>query len=257
MVLWCVVRPDFRSTRQLPTPSMSTSAQLRLLRDWKEIRSSPPEGCSASPHDESNLFIWGATVFGPDETPWEGGVFSLRLTFTDQYPDRPPRVRFVSDVFHPNGASWLPCAEVLRSHCFFSLPGRNALHGHARRPVVTHQQRVHAVDLYTVAVDRPQPGVTCEPRGCPGLPQRPARFQQAGAALRCEERRVTRGWADVGTWAGASFHDAGAAPLSLRRRLTLSARSPREAIRLTSKVNYSRVVHLLGTFDHLHVLGIC
>ena len=112
MVLWCVVRPDFRSTRQLPTPSMSTSAQLRLLRDWKEIRSSPPEGCSASPHDESNLFIWGATVFGPDETPWEGGVFSLRLTFTDQYPDRPPRVRFVSDVFHPNGASWLPCAEA-------------------------------------------------------------------------------------------------------------------------------------------------
>ena len=26
----------------------------------------------------------------------------MRLTFTDQYPDKPPRVRFTSEMFHPN-----------------------------------------------------------------------------------------------------------------------------------------------------------
>ena len=31
-------------------------------------------------------------VFGPDDTPWEGGVFSLRITFTENYPEKPPRV---------------------------------------------------------------------------------------------------------------------------------------------------------------------
>ena len=41
-------------------------------------------------------------VFGPDDTPWEGGIFSLRITFTDNYPEKPPRVRFTSDMFHPN-----------------------------------------------------------------------------------------------------------------------------------------------------------
>ena len=43
-----------------------------------------------------------SAVFGPDDTPWEGGVFSLRITFTENYPEKPPRVRFTSDMFHPN-----------------------------------------------------------------------------------------------------------------------------------------------------------
>ncbi|ERN10429.1 hypothetical protein AMTR_s00026p00201870 [Amborella trichopoda] len=50
---------------------MASSAQLRLMSDLKAITSEPPEGCSASPHSEENLFVWSATIFGPDETPWE------------------------------------------------------------------------------------------------------------------------------------------------------------------------------------------
>ena len=47
--------------------------------------------------------MWAATIFGPADTPWEGGIFSLRMTFCDQYPDKPPKVRFTTKVFHPNG----------------------------------------------------------------------------------------------------------------------------------------------------------
>lgn len=46
--------------------------------------------------------MWGATIFGPSETAWEGGIYSLRLTFTEAYPEKPPRVRFTSEMFHPN-----------------------------------------------------------------------------------------------------------------------------------------------------------
>ncbi|EFJ08360.1 ubiquitin-conjugating enzyme 1, E2-like protein [Selaginella moellendorffii] len=103
---------------------MLSSAQLRLMSDLKAIQQEPPEGCSASPQGEENLFVWGATVFGPDETPWEGAILPLRLTFGEHYPAKPPRVRFTSEVFHPNvysdGAlcmdiiqdAWSPCHNV-------------------------------------------------------------------------------------------------------------------------------------------------
>ncbi|KAK9825135.1 hypothetical protein WJX81_002732 [Elliptochloris bilobata] len=100
------------------------AASLRLLSDLKAISQSPPEGCSASPTSDENLFVWSATVFGPDESIWEGGVFSLRITFSEHYPDKPPRVRFTTEVFHPNVYSdgtlcmdiiqdqWSPCHNI-------------------------------------------------------------------------------------------------------------------------------------------------
>ncbi|KAA8492100.1 Ubiquitin-conjugating enzyme E2 2 [Porphyridium purpureum] len=82
--------------------SRMSASRLRLMTDLKMMNQEPPDGCSASPLSESNLFVWGATIFGPSETPWEGGVYSLRLTFTEQYPEKPPRVRFTCEMFHPN-----------------------------------------------------------------------------------------------------------------------------------------------------------
>eukprot|EP01105_Mastigella_eilhardi_P028826 TRINITY_DN97_c0_g2_i5.p1 TRINITY_DN97_c0_g2~~TRINITY_DN97_c0_g2_i5.p1 ORF type:complete len:182 (-),score=53.76 TRINITY_DN97_c0_g2_i5:98-580(-) len=77
-------------------------AVLRLMSDLAQITKEPPEGASAMPISEGNLFAWLATVFGPPDTLWEGGIFQLRLQFPEQYPDKPPKVRFVNEIFHPN-----------------------------------------------------------------------------------------------------------------------------------------------------------
>jgi len=70
------------------------------------------QGCSASPAGD-DLYVWSATVFGPHETPWEGGIFSLRITFTDQYPEKPPRIRFTTEMFHPNGTCTMSSVRVV------------------------------------------------------------------------------------------------------------------------------------------------
>ncbi|KAH7826569.1 putative ubiquitin-conjugating enzyme 1, E2-like protein [Monocercomonoides exilis] len=66
------------------------------------IRDTPPEGITASPVSEENLFVWDAILVGPSETPWEGGLFPLRLQFPDNYPEKPPSIRFQCEMFHPN-----------------------------------------------------------------------------------------------------------------------------------------------------------
>jgi ubiquitin-conjugating enzyme E2 A len=74
----------------------------QLTSELRELTADPPSGISASPSTEDNLFQWNATLIGPDESPWEGGIYTLRLQFPDQYPDKPPRVRFLTEMFHPN-----------------------------------------------------------------------------------------------------------------------------------------------------------
>jgi ubiquitin-protein ligase len=80
----------------------ATPALLRLMSDLKAITREPPPGASARPVADDNLFVWLATIFGPSETPWEGGIFQLKLVFPPDYPSKPPRVRFISELFHPN-----------------------------------------------------------------------------------------------------------------------------------------------------------
>ncbi|MCO5581283.1 hypothetical protein L7F22_035162 [Adiantum nelumboides] len=73
-----LVRKGLRRSGELGRcAAMASSAQLRLMSDLKSIRNEPPEGCSASPYGDENLFVWSATVFGPEDTPWEGKSFKF------------------------------------------------------------------------------------------------------------------------------------------------------------------------------------
>ena len=60
------------------TPSEMRMAMLRLASDLRAIQADPPSGCSASPATEDNLFLWNATIIGPDESPWEGAGATMR-----------------------------------------------------------------------------------------------------------------------------------------------------------------------------------
>lgn len=89
------------------------------MRDMKRLKHDPPVGIAAAP-SESNILHWHAVIFGPPGTPWEGGTFKLTLSFSEEYPNKPPQVSFVSPMFHPNSTCNQPCA-VLSRHSLLLL----------------------------------------------------------------------------------------------------------------------------------------
>lgn len=78
------------------------AAQRRLQKELAELRKNPLENISAGPTDEGNLFEWSASMSGPQESPYEGGLFSLKLTFPPEYPFKAPQARFTTPIYHPN-----------------------------------------------------------------------------------------------------------------------------------------------------------
>lgn len=94
---------------------MSTPAKRRLLKDFNEIQKVHCTGIYAQPL-EGDLLVWTAIIVGPENTPFENGTFSLILTFDDRYPQHPPEVTFVSEMFHPNiYANGDLCLDILKS----------------------------------------------------------------------------------------------------------------------------------------------
>lgn len=97
---------------------MSTPARRRLMRDFKRIQqdsASASGGISASPLAD-NVMIWNAIIIGPEDTPFEDGTFRLCLTFDEQYPNKPPNVKFTSEIFHPNVyATGDLCLDILQN----------------------------------------------------------------------------------------------------------------------------------------------
>lgn len=61
----------------------------------------PVEGVSASPY-EDNFRYFNVLIAGPKETPYDGGLFRLELFLPADYPMAPPKVRFLTKLYHPN-----------------------------------------------------------------------------------------------------------------------------------------------------------
>lgn len=79
------------------------------------MQNDPPENCSAGPAGE-DMMEWVATIIGPTDSPYEGGVFQLRIRFDENYPFAAPRVKFTTPIYHPNiSRSGSICLDTLKN----------------------------------------------------------------------------------------------------------------------------------------------
>lgn len=88
------------------TINMSGIAIARLGEERKAWRKDHPFGFVARPVKNAdgtlNLMTWECAIPGKKGTPWEGGLYKLRMIFKDDYPTSPPKCKFEPPLFHPN-----------------------------------------------------------------------------------------------------------------------------------------------------------
>jgi ubiquitin-conjugating enzyme E2 D/E len=97
-------------------------AVKRIEKEYLEILSSKSDAFSAGPKDD--IFHWNATLIGPSNTPYEGGIFLMDIEFPKDYPFKPPKLRFTTKIYHPNigdtgatcfdidGSNWSPALTI-------------------------------------------------------------------------------------------------------------------------------------------------
>ncbi|OMO82927.1 Ubiquitin-conjugating enzyme, E2 [Corchorus olitorius] len=76
----------------------------QLAKELKSLDESPPEGIKVGVNDDDFSIIY-ADIEGPAGTPYENGVFRMKLLLSHDFPHSPPKGYFLTKIFHPNIAT--------------------------------------------------------------------------------------------------------------------------------------------------------
>ena len=80
---------------------MTNIATTRIQRELKDFKVNKDSTCQLDLVGSSMNQLTGK-IAGPAGTPYEGGTYQLSFEIPDNYPFSPPKVRFITPIWHPN-----------------------------------------------------------------------------------------------------------------------------------------------------------
>uniref|UniRef100_A0A915K134 UBC core domain-containing protein n=1 Tax=Romanomermis culicivorax TaxID=13658 RepID=A0A915K134_ROMCU len=98
---------------------MSNSSSLRILKELKEWQ--------LDEHDDTGIRLeyvgeslseFCAIIKGPSDTPYCKGKFQLSIKLPPNYPFQPPKIHFLTRIWHPNISSVTGalCLDILNKN---------------------------------------------------------------------------------------------------------------------------------------------
>ncbi|XP_026806153.1 ubiquitin-conjugating enzyme E2 T-like isoform X1 [Rhopalosiphum maidis] len=86
----------------------------RLKKELGQLLDKPPFGMKVNVK-EGSTSVLEAELSGPKDSPYENGVFKLQIELPVKYPFEPPRVTFITPVYHPNiDSGGRICLDILK-----------------------------------------------------------------------------------------------------------------------------------------------
>ena len=73
-----------------------------LKKQLRDLNKRTDLGFSVGLIDDNDYYKWSVLFQGPEDTIFEGGFFKAILTFPEDFPQNPPEMKFITEMFHPN-----------------------------------------------------------------------------------------------------------------------------------------------------------
>lgn len=110
---------------------MASIAVARIKREFKEVVTSDElSKCKIKLELVNDNFTeLKGEIGGPPDTPYEGGTFHLEIKIPETYPFNPPKVKFMTKIWHPNISSVTGaiCLDILKDQWAAAMTLRTVL----------------------------------------------------------------------------------------------------------------------------------
>lgn len=105
------------------------SRAKRIAKELEDVKNDSLCGVTLEMAEDGDLSHLKGTFLGPPGTPYEGGLFEVDIKIPDDYPFKPPIMKFDTRVYHPNISSQTGaiCLDILKDAWTPILTLKNSL----------------------------------------------------------------------------------------------------------------------------------